>query len=475
MANMGTNQQAATPGEPSISEGKNRKRRMENNEARINDLGSRRRTHLGDGQTFAPVDQDGPRQHQYISSSNDEYAASSQKPGIPERRDRIGQYEEARQIADRIRTLEQQISGLRRCLCLEKKEKDYYKRKTTEYYKKLCAHEPAMLAEYHQRTQAVFLAANANAAPRPPAPISSATVPSILRSPAPPSSAAVTFVPPLSAPISSAKIAAVPRQSDPCPSTVPPVPRSSTPLPLAPAPSAPRQAAVLSPAPSRPPPSSVSPVAAYALHIDLTLDETPPSSPTSQKRKRAPEQEGQAGDHLRKKILTKPFEWMEPKDRPNYKQRNPYKPDATSSERPLDLDPTETDGPYPTDSLQYDHYLGQASPEPPLSPSQAPAHQPASAKLPKPQKIGPGRPGTCKPNNKNPQATVKAQRLDKARERMKTKKEQNTPTAGKTRGQEAEDYGAKRAETEAILEGETKYIAMVAAELEDLFGRDESD
>lgn len=451
---------------------------MGNNEAHINDPGSRRRTHLGDGQTLAPVDQDGPRQHQYISSSNDEYAASSQKLGIPERRDRTGQYEEARQVADRIRTLEQQISGLRRCLCLEKKEKDYYKRKTTEYYKKLCTHEPAMFAEYHQRTQAVFLAANANAAPRPPAPISSATVPSILRSPAPPSSAAVTFVPPLSAPISSAKIPAVPPQSDPCPSAVPPVPSSSTPLPLAPVPSAPRQAAVVSPDSSRRPRSSVSPVAAYALQIDLTLDETPPSSPTSQKRKRAPEQEGQSGDHLRKKILTKPFEWMEPKDRPNYKQRNPYKLDPTSSERPLNLDPTETDGPYPTDSPQYDHYLGQASPEPSLSPSQAPAHPPASAKLPNPQKIG--RPGTRKPNSKKSQATGKAQRLDKARGRMNTKKqqviqEQNTPTAGKTRGQEAEDYGAKGAETEAIMEGETKYIAMVAAELEELFGRDESD
>lgn len=451
---------------------------MGNNEAHINDPGSRRRTHLGDGQTLAPVDQDGPRQHQYISSSNDEYAASSQKLGIPERRDRTGQYEEARQVADRIRTLEQQISGLRRCLCLEKKEKDYYKRKTTEYYKKLCTHEPAMFAEYHQRTQAVFLAANANAAPRPPAPISSATVPSILRSPAPPSSAAVTFVPPLSAPISSAKIPAVPPQSDPCPSAVPPVPPSSTPLPLAPVPSAPRQAAVVSPDSSRRPRSSVSPVAAYALQIDLTLDETPPSSPTSQKRKRAPEQEGQSGDHLRKKILTKPFEWMEPKDRPNYKQRNPYKLDPTSSERPLDLDPTETDGPYPTDSPQYDHYLGQASPEPSLSPRQAPAHPPASAKLPNPQKIG--RPGTRKPNSKKSQPTGKAQRLDKARGRMNTKKqqviqEQNTPTAGKTRGQEAEDYGAKGAETEAIMEGETKYIAMVAAELEELFGRDESD
>lgn len=294
---MGTKQQPAFPGQPSISEGESRKRRMENNEAHINDPGSRRRTHLGDGQTLALVGQDGPRQHQYISS-NGEYAASSQKLCIPERRDCTGQYEETRQVSDRIWTLEQQISGLRRCLCLEKKEKDYFKRKTMEYYRKLCTHEPAMLAEYNQRPQAVFLAANANAAPRRPAPIFSATVPSILRSPAPHSSAAVTFVPPLYAPISSAKIPAVPRQSGPCPSAVPLVPRSSTLLPLAPAPSAPRQAAVLSPAPSRRPPSSVSPVAAYALHIDLTLDETPPSSPTSQKRKRASEQEGQAGDHL---------------------------------------------------------------------------------------------------------------------------------------------------------------------------------
>lgn len=171
---------------------------------------------------------------------------------------------------------------------------------------------------------------------------------------------------------------------------------------------------------------------------------------------------------------------MEPKDRPNYKQRNPYKPDDTSSEMPLDLDPTKTDGSYPTDSLQYDCYLGQASPEPPLSSSQAPAHQPAWAKLPNPQKIRPGRPGTCKPNNNNPQVAGKAQRLDNARERMKMKKEQiiqaqDTPTAGKTRGQEAEDYGAKGAETEATLEGKMNYIAIVAAELEDLFGRDESD
>lgn len=453
---------------------------MDNNEAHIKDPGSMRRAHLGDGQTLAPVDQDGPRSHQYISSSNDESTASSQKPSISERRGRTGQYEEARQVADRIRTLEQQISALRRCLYMEKKEKDYYKRKTMEYYKKLCTHEPAMLAEYHRRTQAVFLAANANAAPRPPTPISSATVPSVLRSPAPPSSAAVTFVPSLSAPISPAKIPAVPRQSDPCPSAVPSVPRSSTPLPLAPVPSAPRQAAVLSPASSRRPPSSVSPAAASALHIDLTLDETPPSSPTSQKRKRAPEQEGQVGDHLRKKILTKNFEWMEPKDRPNYKQRNPYKPDPISSERPLNLYPTETDGPYPTDSLQYDLYLGRASPEPPLSPSQAPAHPSASAKLPNPQKIGPGRPGTRKPNNKKSQANEKAQRLDKARERMKTKKkqiieEQSAPAVGKMQEQEAEDYGAKGAETEVILEGVAEHIAMMAAELEDLFERDESD
>lgn len=213
-------------------------------------------------------------------------------------------------------------------------------------------------------------------------------------------------------------------------------------------------------------PNSASPVAASALHIDLTLDETPPSSPPSENRKRALEQESQAGYHLRKKILTKTFEWMEPKDRPNFKKRNPYKPEPTSLERPLEIDSTETDKPYPEDSLQFDHNLGQTSQEPPLTASQAPAHPPASAKLLNPQKNKPSKPRTRKPNNEKAQATTMAQQQDEGRERMETTEEQNATAAEKTQEQAVEDYGAMEAERGAILEEGAEDIDTRKAEIE---------
>lgn len=334
-----------------------------------------------------------------------------------------------------------------------------------------------MLAKYRQKAQATLVAANA---PRLSAPISLAIAPSVLCLPAPPSSVVVTSVPCPSAPISSTRNPAIPRQSARRLSAVPSVPRLSAPLPLALVPSAPCQATVLSPTSSLHTPSSASSVTTSALYIDLKLDETPLSSHTSQRRKRAPEQESQVRDQLRKNVLTKSFEWMEPKDRPNFNKRNPYKPDPTCFERPLDVDPTRTDEQYPTDSLQYGHNLGQASQEPPLAPGQAPAHPLAPARLPHSQKNKLSKPRARKPNNKKPIATAKLQRLDEARERIHTKEEQimqeqNATTAGKTQAQEAEDFETRGAEKEAILEKGVEDINTMAAEMEGWLGQDESD
>lgn len=196
----------------------------------------------------------------------------------------------------------------------------------------------------------------------------------------------------------------------------------------------------------------------------MTIDDIPPSSVTPQKRKWASEQERQAGDHLRKNILTKKFEWMEPKDRPNFKIRNPYKP--------LDIDPTENEQ-YPTQALHYDHDLGQASQEPPLAPSQAPSHLPALAKLPNPKKNKPsGGPRSRRLNNDKLGGNAKTQSMSEARERMKAKKkqiarEQNAAMAEKTLEQEAEDNETMAAEMEAWLEQEQpEDNEMMAAEME---------
>ena len=148
------------------------------------------------------------------------------------------------------------------------------------------------------------------------------------------------------------------------------------------------------------------------------IDDSPPSPHTSQKRKWASDEERQAGDHLRKNILTKKFEWMEPKDRPNFTNRNPYKP--------LDLDPTEHEQ-YPTQALHYYHDLGQASQEPPLAPSQAPAHLPALAKLPNPKISQPSGPRARRLNKDELGGNARAESMSEARERMKAKKKQIDP------------------------------------------------
>lgn len=448
---------------------------MENKNAHSNDPGSRKRTCIGNGQALARVDQNVLRPHQYNSTSAYKSATSKRQICIPEQVDYTEQYEETqgkhqiqpRWVVNRIRALEHEVIHLQRQLYQAKKEKDYYKCKTMDFYKKLCMHEPAMLAKYQQK---VLIAANLNTAPSPSASISSDTAPSVFRSPVPPSSDAVTSVPSPSALTSSAKTSAIPYQFSPSPLAVPSVTHLSAPLLSAAVPSATYQAAAPTPASSHCMPNSTSSVAASALYIDLTLEKTPLVSPTSQKRKWAPEQESQVGDQLRKKILTKAFQWMEPKDRPNFKKRNPYKPEPNSFESPLEIDPTETSKGYPTDSLQYDYNLGQASQEPPFVPSQAPAHPLASAKLQNPQKNKLSKHEKRKPNNKKPQLTTRAQRQGEARERIITKRkqiiqEQNATTVDKSQEQEAENFETTGAELEAMLE----------EDIEDLFGQEESN
>lgn len=125
-------------------------------------------------------------------------------------------------------------------------------------------------------------------------------------------------------------------------------------------------------------------------------------------------------------MLTKRSEWMEPKHRPNFKKRNPYKAETTSFERPLEIGPTETDNSYPTDPLRDDHYLGQSSQEPQLGPSQAPERPPTPSQLPNPRENKPSKlikPRTRKTNISKPQASAKAQRQDEARDKMKAKEQ----------------------------------------------------
>lgn len=163
---------------------------------------------------------------------------------------------------------------------------------------------------------------------------------------------------------------------------------------------------------------------------------------------------------------------MEPKDRPNFKNRNPYKP--------LGIDLTEHEE-YPTQAPHYDHDLGQASQEPPLAPSQAPAHLPARAKLPNPKKNKPSGPGARRLDKDKLGGNTKTQSMSEARERMKAKKEQiareqNATMAEKPWEQEAEYYEAMAAEMEAGLEQEEpEDIEMMAAEMEATLEQEEPE
>lgn len=345
---MGTNQQPAPYGQLSISKEEKRKQNLESNEAYTIEPGYRERARLGDDQTPVPIDQGGPRPRQYETSSNRESPASSQQAGIPGQYDRTVQYSEAQvgnqrhlgQDSGRIQTLMGQIGTLSQQLQQEQRKKNYYKLKTLEFYLRLCIHEPGMPAGHRRRAETILVT---DSTPPTFTQISSVTIPSDSRPSAllpsavlsashpfaPPPSAATPSVPHPSIPHPSIPHPSIPRPSTTRPSASrPSASRPSAPPPpahrsYAPRPSAPRHGAVLSSAPSRCTPGSASPVTASALHIDLTIDDTPPSSHTSQKRKWASEQERQAGDHLRKNILRKKFEWMEPKDRPNFKNRNP--------------------------------------------------------------------------------------------------------------------------------------------------------
>ena len=164
---------------------------------------------------------------------------------------------------------------------------------------------------------------------------------------------------------------------------------------------------------------------------------------------------------------------MEPKDRPNFKNRNPYKP--------LESDPTGHEQ-YPTQALHYDHDLGRASQDPPLAASQAPAHLPAPAKLPSPKKNKPSGPGVRRLNKDKLGGNAKTQSMSEARERMKAKKkqiaqEQNATVAETTWEQEAEDYEAMAAEMEAGLEQaeEPEDNEAMAAEMEAMLEQEEPE
>ena len=247
-----------------------------------------------------------------------------------------------------------------------------------------------------------------------------------------------------------------------CQTAVPSVPPSPAPSPTA-VPAVTHLCAPL---------DSASQVAASPILIDLTIDKTPLSSPTKpEKRKRTLEQENEEGNNLRKKILTKGFEWMKPQDRPNFQKRNPYQPKPTRSESPSGIDPMETDKQPPTDSLQNDHDLGQPGQERPLAPSQAAANPPASATLPNSPGSKRSPPCSRRGYSKRQQATVRGQRQNEARERLKTKKneiilQQNAATAETTEEQEAEDYEAMGEELEAEFERDAEDIGKMAEEME---------
>lgn len=474
-------------------------------------------------QKLASMDQNGQRPYQYSSPSFYESATSGQQLGVSEKRGYNGQHgedQERNQIqpergAERIRALEKLVMSLKNQLDEEKTEKQYYKGKAMEFYKKLCMHDPRMLAECQRRAQVTQLAAAAaaaaaNAATSPSAPTYSAAVLPGFRLPASPSSATVPSVPAPSALLSSAKASAIPpsvaSSSTPRQTAVPPVtpprqtaipPVTSSPYqrekaaPPATRPSAPRQTAVpsvtssydprqtavpsatrsfaprqtavpsvsRSPAPSHTdvpavarlsaPLGPASPVAAPPIFIDLTIDKSPSCSPSrSQKRKRDPEQNSDEGSNARKKILAKSFDWMKPKDRPNFQTKNPYQHVSTG---------------FDTESDQYDYGLGQARQESPLPQSQAPAHPPASVKLSDFLENQHSNARTRKTNTRKHRETAKTRRQEEARERLKTKKKQimNAATAEKT-----EDYEAIGDEMEAELEKETEDVDKMAKEME---------
>lgn len=534
---MGTNQQQTAPhgGQLSISkeeeeeEEEERKRNMENNEAYIIEAGYRESARLGYNQTSVPVNQPGPWSHQYDTFSN-----HRQSPAFTQQADILRQFDHhtgqqqhaeaqvrnhqshpSQEDSVRIQTLMAQIVTLNQQLQQEKREKEYFKLKTLEFYIRLCILEPGMPAGHRQRAE-TLLASNSTLPTftgipsvtipsdhRPSARIPSAVL-SASHPFAPPPSAATPSVPHTSIPHPSIPHSCIPRPSASRPwahhpSAPPPsayrssAPRPSAPpppanLPSAPLPSAspppadrpstprpfaPRHGAVISSNPSRHTPHSASPVTASALHIDLTIDDIPPSSHTSQKRKWASEQERQAGDHLRRNILTKKFEWMEPKDRPNFMNRNPYKP--------LDIDPTEHEQ-YPTQARHYGHDPSQASQEPPLAPSQAPANLPTLAKLPNSKKNKPSGPRARRLDKDKLGGKAKNQSMSEARERMKAKKrqisqEQNAAMAENSLEQEAEDNETMAAEMEAWLEeqedpGDNE---MMATEMEAMLEQEDTE
>lgn len=462
------------------------------------------------GGAFMSMDQNGQRPYQYSSPSFYESATAGRQLGVFEKYGYNGQHgegQERNQIqpergAERIRALEKLVMSLKTQLDEEKTEKQYYKGKAMEFYKKLCMHDPRMLAECQRRAQVTQLAAAAaaaNAASSPSAPTYSAALLPSFRSPASPSSAALPSVPSPSALLSSAKASAIPpsvassptpRQTAVRPVTPPPAPRetaippvtfSSNPrqpaVPSATSSFAPHQTAVhsvtRSPAPSptaapavahlSTPLGPASPVAAPPIFIDLTIEKSPSCSPSrSQKRKRAPEQESDEGFNARKKILSKSFDWMKPKDRPNFQTKNPYQPESTGFE---------------TESDQYDYGLGQARQENLLPQSQAPAHPPASVRLSDFLGTQHSNTRTRKTNTRKRQETAKTRRQEEARERLKTKKKQimNVATAEKTEGQEAEDYDAIGEEMEAELEKETEDVDKMAEEMEAELGMKAED
>ena len=411
-------------------------------------------------QKLASMDQNGQRPYQYSSPSFYESATSGQQLGVSEKRGYDGQHgedQERVQIqpergAERIRALEKLVMSLKNQLDEEKTEKQYYKGKAMEFYKKLCMHDPRMLAECQRRAQVTQLAAAAaaaaNVATSPSAPTYSAAVLPGFRLPASPSSATVPSVPAPSALLSSAKASAIPpsvaSSSTPRQTAVPVVTRSPAPSHTD-VPAVARLSAPLGPA---------SPVAAPPIFIDLTIDKSPSCSPSrSQKRKRDPEQESDEGSNARKKILAKSFDWMKPKDRPNFQTKNPYQHESTG---------------FDTESDQYDYGPGQARQESPLPQSQAPAHPPASVKLSDFLENQHSNARTRKTNTRKRQETAKTRRQEEARERLKTKKKQimNAATAEKPEEQEAEDYEAIGDEMEAELEKETEDVDKMAKEME---------
>lgn len=344
---MGTNQQTApqAQAQPSIiskeeEEEKSKRRNMENNEAYIIEVGYRgeKRARLGgDKQTpvFPVVDQRGrgpwPHHHQYDTSSSNHQSPAfghQQQADILRRQslDRTGPGQQQQQHAEEeeaqvgngnqrhrhlssrnhsVRTqtaLMAQIGTLNQQLQQEKREKEYFKLMTLEFYWRLCILEPGMPAGHGRRAETLF-ASNSNTPPTfTPIP-SSVTIPSDTRPsrqhPSAALSASRPFAPPPSAATPPVPHPPIPHPSIPGPSASrpyasrlsahhPPADRSS-----AARPSALCHGAVISSTSSRHTPHSASPVTASALHIDLTIDDDiPPSSHTSQKRKWAARRRG---------------------------------------------------------------------------------------------------------------------------------------------------------------------------------------